>query len=58
MSSDIFTTFINAIAQNQMQGEKERDMTQSYDENTYTKRKFNNQLTTQKTPPKTSITQR
>ena len=28
--------------------EKDRDLTQSYDENPYTNRKFNNQLTTQK----------
>ena len=31
--------------------EKERNLTQSYDENPYTNIKFNNQLTT-KTPPK------
>ena len=31
-----------------MQREKERDLTQSYDENPYTNRKFNNQLTTQR----------
>ena len=33
--------------------EKERDLTRSYDESTYTNRKFNNKL-----PPKTLITQR
>ena len=31
-----------------MQREKERDLTQSYDEMPYINRKFNNQFTTQK----------
>ena len=37
--------------------EKEGDLTQSYDKNPYTNRKFENQRTTHTTPPKTSITQ-
>ena len=40
-----------------MYREKEGDLTQSYDENPYTYRKFKNQLTTQNAT-KTSITQR
>ena len=41
----------------QLLGEKEGDLTQSYDKTPYTNRKFENQRSTQ-TPPKTSITQR
>ena len=35
--------------------EKEGDLTQSYDKNPYTNRKFENQRTTHTTPPKTSM---
>ena len=38
--------------------EKEGDLTQSCDEHPYTNRKFKSELTTQKAPQKTSITQR
>ena len=41
-----------------LRGEKEGDLTQSYDQNPYTNRKFENQMNHTKTPPKTSITQR
>ena len=34
--------------QAEIQGEKEGDLTQTYDENPYTNRKFENQWTTQK----------
>ena len=41
-----------------MSREKEGDLTQSYDKNSYTDRKIKNQWTTQKRHPKISITQR
>ena len=40
-----------------MQREKEGDLTQSYDNNPYTNRKFENQRTTHTNATKTSITQ-
>ena len=58
LGKDLFLYFLKYLSNKSFPRENRRDLTQSYDKSPLYHRKILKKVTTQKTPPKTSITQR